>query len=66
MNKELIKINILNTKGTILKKINISYIVHFNGKYRFSLNSFWNVLCSDLNSGDLKKKKNLFQKGLSK
>ena len=37
-------------KGTILKKINVSFIVDFClGEYRFRLNTFWTHLINQLN-----------------
>ena len=41
-NRRFIGISMLNAKVTILKKINISFKVHFSlSKYSFSLNTFW-------------------------
>ena len=38
-NRKLNGINVLNAKGTILKKINVLFSVHFcSGKYSFSFN----------------------------
>ena len=39
--RKLTGINVLNAKKTLLKKINVSFIVHFCfGIYSFSLNTF--------------------------
>ena len=42
INEEFAEIIMINTKETILKEINILFIVYFClGKYSFSLNTFW-------------------------
>ena len=40
--ERLTRKRVLYAKGTVLKKINVSFIAHFYlGKYSFSLNIFW-------------------------
>ena len=44
----------MNAKGTILKKINVSFIVHFClGKYSFSLNTLNPFLKDFVNSMEI-------------
>ena len=44
-NEMLIVLSVLKCKETILKKINVSFFVHFClGKYSFSFNTFWKQL----------------------
>ena len=46
LNGKLPRIRVLNSKDTILKQINISFIVHFwLGKYSFSFLSFFYTPC---------------------
>ena len=41
-NRKLDRINVLNAKGSILMKINVSFIVRFIlGKYDLSSDTFW-------------------------
>ena len=49
---------VLNIKGTIFKKINISFIVHFcHGKSSFSLDTFW-TNCLDERKAESEGRKN--------
>ena len=42
--EKLVGIGVLNTKGRILKKINVSFNVHYClGKYGFSLNTYYHI-----------------------
>ena len=50
-NGKLTGISILNAKGTILKKINVSFIVHFCiDKYSFNLYKFEHTLYAKVKS----------------